>query len=322
MASAARITGIFVLFFITFLIGLVPFALLRVFEKKLSRESVKKWIGILNCLTGGIFLGTAILHLLPEARELLTDSISYEYPVTEAITGCGVLLTLTLEHFVIYYGFKNSLHMHDTGHGSKIEPQKEATKDPNIENTEKGGETDIESNAEKSGDNVKGEEPNFKFLAFRSFLLLLALSFHMIFEGLAVGLQKEEEDAWLLLGVLSLHKVAVAFSVGFQLEENLRKFKYVILSLFVLSIVAPIGVVIGYIVTEAGEDAHGQDIASGILQSLSVGCFLYVTFFEILCDEIYTTKERSHWKVLFTVIGFAAVVGIQFVKHDHDEHEH
>lgn len=88
-----------------------------------------------------------------------------------------------------------------------------------------------------------------------------------------------------------------------------------------MSIVAPIGVVIGYIVTEVGDDAHGQDIASGVLQSLSVGCFLYVTFFEILNHEIHITKERSHWKVLFTIIGFVIVVGIQFVKHDHEGHD-
>lgn len=319
MASAARITGIFILFFITFLIGLIPFALLRIFEKKLSKENIKKWIAILNCFTGGVFLATAILHLLPESRELLTESISFEYPVTEAIAGCGFLLTLTLEHLVSYYGFGN-FHMHDHGHDNKIEPND--AKDLEMAGSNKTEDTDKKGNADKSTEEVIIEQPNLKFLVFRSFLLLLALSFHMIFEGLAVGLQKEEEDAWILLGVLSLHKIAVAFSVGFQLEENLRKFKYVILSLFLLSIVAPIGVVIGYIVTEVGDDAHGQDVASGVLQSLSVGCFLYVTFFEILNHEIHIAKERSHWKVFFTIIGFAIVVGIQFVKHDHEGHDH
>lgn len=262
MASAARITGIFILFFITFLIGLIPFALLRIFEKKLSKENIKKWIGILNCFTGGVFQATAILHLLPESRELLTESISFEYPVTEAIAGCGFLLTLTLEHLVSYYGFGN-FHMHDHGHDNKIEPND--AKDLEMAGSNKTEDTDKKGNADKSTEEVIIEQPNLKFLVFRSFLLLLALSFHMIFEGLAVGLQKEEEDAWILLGVLSLHKIAVAFSVGFQLEENLRKFKYVILSLFLLSIVAPIGVVIGYIVTEVGDDAHGQDVASDVL---------------------------------------------------------
>lgn len=318
MVSAARITGIFVLFFITFLIGLIPFALLRIFEKKLSKENVKKWIGILNCFTGGVFLGTAILHLLPESRELLTKAISYEYPVTEAITGCGFLLTLTLEHLVSYYGFGN-FKLHDHAHDNKIEPND--TTELEKAGSNKTDDTDKKDDKDKSTEKVIIEQPNLKFLAFRSFLLLLALSFHMIFEGLAVGLQKEEEDAWILLGVLSLHKIAVAFSVGFQLEENLKKIKYIILSLFLLSIVAPIGVVIGYIVTEVGDDAHGQDIASGVLQSLSVGCFLYVTFFEILNHEIHITKERSHWKVLFTIIGFVIVVGIQFVKHDHEGHD-
>ncbi|XP_048735284.2 zinc transporter ZIP1-like [Ostrea edulis] len=320
MASAARISGIFIMFFIIFLFGLVPFALLRVFEKKFSRENVKKWIGILNCFNGGIFLGTAILHLLPEAREMLTNYISYDYPITEAITGCGCLITLTLEHLVMYYS--NGHPVHDTCHGCEREREKEegTAKKLNIEITEK--ETSIDSISGKSGDSVKVEEPHLRFFAFRSFLLLLALSFHMVFEGLAVGLQTEEEDAWILLGVLSLHKVAVAFSVGVQLKENLRKFQYVILSLFALSIMTPIGVVIGYIVAETGEDAHGQGIASGVLQSLSVGCFLYVTFMEILGNELYPTKERSHWKVLFTVIGFAVIAAIQFIKHDHEHHGH
>jgi zinc transporter 1/2/3 len=136
----------------------------------------------------------------------------------------------------------------------------------------------------------------------------------MVFAGLAVGLQTDETDAWILVGVMSLHKVAVAFSVGFQLEVSVTKFTAALLSLFSLSIVAPFGVVIGYIVTECGGDTYEQKLVSGILQSLSVGCFLYVTFFEILCHEMYKTKERSYWKVFFIVLGFAVMVGVQFVK--------
>lgn len=157
MASAARITGIFILFFITFLIGLIPFALLRIFEKKLSKENIKKWIAILNCFTGGVFLATAILHLLPESRELLTESISFEYPVTEAIAGCGFLLTLTLEHLVSYYGFGN-FHMHDHGHDNKIEPND--AKDLEMAGSNKTEDTDKKGNADKSTEEVIIEQPN------------------------------------------------------------------------------------------------------------------------------------------------------------------
>lgn len=153
MVSAARITGIFVLFFITFLIGLIPFALLRIFEKKLSKGNVKKWIGILNCFTGGVFLGTAILHLLPESRELLTEAISYEYPITEAITGCGFLLTLTLEHLVSYYGFGN-FKLHDHNHDNKIEPN---------------DSTDLEMAGQNKTDNKNNDNITYlNFLRFSS----------------------------------------------------------------------------------------------------------------------------------------------------------
>lgn len=315
MVSAARITGIFILFFDTFLIGLLPFALFKVFEKKFSRENANKWTGIVNCFTGGIFLGTAILHMLPESRELLTGVISYDYPVTEALTGCGFLMTLTVEHLVRYYQVRHVKNSYDIGHDNKIDQEdEEKTKEENSTKNQTVVNTEIEKNHGNVDDpaTYRGDVKQ----NFRSFLLLLAISFHMMFAGLAVGLQTNEKDAWILLGVLSFHKIAVAFSIGFQLEANLASFKSALLSLFLLSIVAPIGVVIGYVVTEAGENAQGQELASGILQSLSVGCFLYVTFFEILCYEVYATKDRSHWKVLFTVIGFAVIVGIQFVKDD------
>jgi zinc transporter 1/2/3 len=138
----------------------------------------------------------------------------------------------------------------------------------------------------------------------------------MLFAGLAVGLQTKEKDAWILIGVLSLHKVAVAFSVGFQFEVNMTSIKSALLSLCSLSIVAPIGVAIGYIVTEFGGDSYERELISGILQCLSVGCFLHVTFFEILSSEMSVAKDRHYWRVFFIIVGFAVMIGIQFVKKD------
>jgi hypothetical protein len=100
MVSAARLSGIFIMFFDTFLPGLVPFVMFRLFKKRLPREKVESWIGLVNSFTGGVFLGTAILHLMSEAREQLTDAISYDYPVTEAIVGGGLLMTLIVEQSV------------------------------------------------------------------------------------------------------------------------------------------------------------------------------------------------------------------------------
>lgn len=135
----------------------------------------------------------------------------------------------------------------------------------------------------------------------------------MVFEGLALGLEQTESGVWSLLGILALHKCVVAFSVGLQLSENLHTFKSVIASLAAFSAVAPVGVVLGFLVTEYGDNEHAQVIAAGVLQSLATGTFFYVTFFEILQKEL--THGHNLYNVLSTVVGFSVVVGVEFL-HD------
>lgn len=344
MASVAKIASIFILFFVTFLIGLLPLAVLKIFERNLvSQNKLKKWIGILNCFAGGIFFGTAILHLLPESVELLEESIAFEYPIAEAVTGAGFFLILLIEHVIGSCGFGHAHHMHDTGHENPVHidakseeqastfdeiPSNNIGSDKNGEciGTAKYGtimladtkeEVKVSIPKRETEPEVIIEKHDTDFLAFRSIILLMALSIHMIFEGLSVGLQKTDSDAWKLLGILALHKCTVAFSVGLQLAEGLKRLRSVIVSLTLLSIVAPIGVVIGYIVTETGQDSRSENIAAGVLQSLSVGSFIYVTFFEILNREL--TKGRNLLKVVFTMVGFGLVILLQFFKDEHHD---
>ena len=44
--------------------------------------------------------------------------------------------------------------------------------------------------------------------SLRDFFTVLALSFHAVFEGLAVGLEKESQDVWLLFAGNSIFRVS------------------------------------------------------------------------------------------------------------------
>ena len=44
--------------------------------------------------------------------------------------------------------------------------------------------------------------------SLRDFMTVLALSFHAVFEGLAVGLEKESQDVWLLFAGNSIFRVS------------------------------------------------------------------------------------------------------------------
>ncbi|KAK3096798.1 hypothetical protein FSP39_003409 [Pinctada imbricata] len=347
----------------TFIFGLLPFVMIKCLNKtRFSKQRIKYFISLLNCLSGGVFFGTAILHLLPEATEQIEEYIEADYPVASALVGAGFLLVLSVEHII---GACNGdqAHFHGHCHGSvENGHQNQALNvDDNLDGSAKKTQTKISptpgkdssvtgisyiktSSAEtahlpatftgqptsEQGLDANSHEPNVtmktnnavntgnydenKVSRLRTIILVLALSLHMIFEGLAVGLQETNQEVWKLVGILTLHKCIVAFSTGLQLEETLHSFKKVLLLIIGFSFVAPLGVGIGFLVTEYGGEGQAQGISSGVLQSMATGTFFYITFFEILQKEL--ANSYNLLKVLFTVVGFTVVIGLQFLPDD------
>ena len=52
--------------------------------------------------------------------------------------------------------------------------------------------------------------------ALRGFLVILALSLHAVFEGIALGLTKTSNGAWFLFFAISCHKYVISFCIGMQ----------------------------------------------------------------------------------------------------------
>ena len=146
----------------------------------------------------------------------------------------------------------------------------------------------------------------------RGLVLLIALSLHMVFDGLAIGLLEEDKKVWALLLALSIHKVLVFLSVGIETFELLKSLPKSVLLMFFFALVSPIGITIGVAVTES-EDELAQSVASAVLQSVAAGTFIYVTFFEILQKE-YEGGHPGMTKVMCTVVGFALIAGVKVLE--------
>ena len=115
----------------------------------------------------------------------------------------------------------------------------------------------------------------------RSFLFLLAMSIHTVFEGLAIGLQPNTTAVWSLFFAVIVHKIVIAFSLGIQFAENIKHTTRAVLFIVFFAVMSPLGTAIGTAMTESGSgESTAVSIASVILQGLSTGVFLYVTFFE------------------------------------------
>ena len=137
----------------------------------------------------------------------------------------------------------------------------------------------------------------------RSLILLVALSFHRIFEGMSIGLQDSVTDVVHLFLAVMCHEAAIGFSLGLQFVKNKWSVRRVLLACFLCSLIMPFGGAVGTIMSELGQESNAIEIVNGVLQSLATGTFIYVTFFEILQEEI-SPEDTSMSKVTSVLAGF------------------
>ena len=100
----------------------------------------------------------------------------------------------------------------------------------------------------------------------RSYLLLIALTFHSVFEGLAIGLQQEPMSLYELFIAVIVHKAIMAFSLGLNLAQSAGiTIKTFIVATLIFSISSPIGMGIGIGLSHLRQNL-ARDIANGTLQ--------------------------------------------------------
>ena len=165
--------------------------------------------------------------------------------------------------------------------------------------------------------------------SLRSIMLLLALSFHSVFEGVAIGLQENSGQLLSIFIAVIVHKAVMAFSLGLNIAQSSLTLRSFVLSNVIFSLSSPVGVGLG-IAMEDLPESLSTDICNGILQGKSGevaetgfdilfpgvagGTFLYITFFEVLPHEMNVPNKRL-LKVVFVMLGFASISGLLFITH-------
>jgi zinc transporter 1/2/3 len=100
------------------------------------------------------------------------------------------------------------------------------------------------------------------------FILMIALSLHSIFEGIAVGLASDMKTLINFIVAILLHKWAASMSLGISISRVLKNDQKTIIWLIILfSAATPLGIAIGMIATNASEmtDICFTSLAGGII---------------------------------------------------------
>ncbi|CAF3991960.1 unnamed protein product [Rotaria sordida] len=81
------------------------------------------------------------------------------------------------------------------------------------------------------------------------------------------------------------------------------------------SIMGPIGVFVGLLVSS---DSSELNLINGILQCLSAGTFIYITFIDMIRDDLMKTKLCPFINIILIFVGFLIIVLISlWYQHAH-----
>lgn len=147
--------------------------------------------------------------------------------------------------------------------------------------------------------------------AIRGFLLVFALSFHSIFEGMAIGLQPTIKDVWFLFAAVTVHELAIMFCIGLEMLASSIRICIYVAYMVTLGLITPIGVAIGILVTEYFQDPTPfHTLIISILQGVAAGTLLYVTFLEVLERE-RRKPGNGLVKLLAVFLGFILLSALE-----------
>jgi zinc transporter 1/2/3 len=129
------------------------------------------------------------------------------------------------------------------------------------------------------------------------YILLIALSIHGLFEGIALGIQSNlKETIFLALAIVS-HKWAEAFTLGVSFYKSNTEKWSIIKMICLFAIFTPIGITIGMILV--GKNS----LVVGIFLSLAAGTFLYISASEVIVEEFSITRYKYQKYLLYLLGG-------------------
>lgn len=156
------------------------------------------------------------------------------------------------------------------------------------------------------------EDQNKLLQSVRAFCTILALSFHAVFEGLAVGLEDSVTNVWYLTLAVAAHKFVISFCVGVELLSSKTRMLLVIVYVGTFAIVSPIGIGIGIALAHSSANTAGGELVTVVFQGMAAGTLLYVVFFEVLQRE-RANQQSGILQLIAIMVGFSVMFGLQIL---------
>ncbi|XP_038206731.1 zinc transporter ZIP1-like [Zerene cesonia] len=312
----AKIITMVTLFSVSMIVGCLPILISMKYKWFMPKDgsnmrtSNSLVIGLLS-FGGGVLFATTFMHLLPEVDEniklLQEEGRLPEMPIYLAplIMCSGFFMMYLVEELVHVYINSRENKSANTSFTRVLSIRRSKS--------EEDGNTDIQTIKEVEAARHHGhshlpvKSDDTIVSALRGLLIVLALSIHELFEGLAVGLESSTRSVWYMFGAVSAHKYIIAFCIGVELLAAGTRRWLSILYIFTFSFVSALGIGVGILLV-GGAGAAAAGIYSVVLQGLACGTLVYVVFF-----EVWRQDRTGIMQFFCAIFGFAIMVALEAV---------
>ena len=260
------------------------------------------------CFGAGVLLSTLLCHMIPESLESWADLqesglvAENDVPLPSILTGVGFFLVYAVEEVA-----------HGIMHGRQ---RKRATVAPQLELAELSA-SELQHRhaasgpAEHAAHGADEAHSHGAVLAetdgaLVTTILLIALSFHSILEGIAVGAEETSADVYLMLTAISSHKFVLVFILGLELLTTSLRTAVQFVYILTFTCAALLGIGIGIGVQELGAEGRARDVSLMVLQTLASGALMFVCFMEVLSRERSRQGHKAA-RLACTAVGFALI---------------
>lgn len=242
----------------------------------LLKNKGNKVMGRVLSFAGGVMVGVVTFEMLPEAVEYSKIKNSFEQ------SGILIAVSALVVGMLIIFGLNKMLDVIENMRGThkSIEELHHETKV-------------IEANDALMGANACGntaavQAVDKKSLLKAGLIMLLAIAFHNLPEGMAIGASgaSNSQTGILVAIIIAVHNIPEGMAISAPLASGGVKGWKTILLTALAGAATVVGALIGLAVGGISQ------LASGICMGLAGGAMLYVTFCEILPQSILMEEGR------------------------------
>nr|XP_043615791.1 probable zinc transporter 12 [Erigeron canadensis] len=236
----------------------------------------------------GVILATGFVHVLPDANESLDnpclgDKGWGDFPLGNAVAMLAAVFVMIVEILITSW-FSNKKVVHE----GDLEKN-----DGHIHSTHT-------SHGHAHGSNILDSGSSEVLFRHRviSYVLEVGIIIHSVIIGISLGVSCRPKMIKPLIIALSFHQMFEGMGLGSCITEAQFKLKRIATMLIFFSLTTPIGIVIGFGISKIyDENSRKALIVQGLLNAASAGILIYMALVDFLAMDIMKSKVQESVKL-------------------------